>query len=131
MAKRQLCLHVGCVNYRCQGSKYCEKHREADEAKDRQRHQEYLNRRFNFQNKTITSDRAKFYQSAKYKRLRTQFLQENPICALCRVNKATEIHHIGENYWNEEDFYDTSMWRGLCHQCHCQVSTERKQGRKN
>lgn len=129
--KQSLCCHVGCVKFRVPGSRYCEKHREADEAQDRKRHQEYLDRRFNFQNKTITSDRAKFYQSAKYKRLRTQFLQENPICALCRVNKATEIHHMGENYWNEEEFYDTSMWRGLCHQCHCQVSTERKQERKN
>ena len=130
MSIKKLCCAPCCTRYRLDGHKYCEKHVEQYEAKDRQRHQEYLDRRFNFQNKTITSDRAKFYQSAKYKRLRAEFLQEHPICAMCRENKATEIHHMGEEYWNEEDFYDTSMWTQLCHQCHSKVSIDRKQERK-
>lgn len=131
MAKRQLCLHVGCVNYRCQGSKYCEKHREADEAQDRKRHQEYLNRRFNFQNKTITSDRAKFYQSTEYKRKRKLFLEQNR-CAYC-TEPATEVHHdyeVGYDYYNTTDFLDVSHWVPLCSYHHRQISNERKKDLK-
>lgn len=123
---RKLCCAPCCTRYREEGSRWCSIHRSKYEEQERIRHEEYLSNRFNYQNKTITPERQKFYQSAKYKRLRSQFLRENPICVLCGVNEATEIHHIGEDYWNEEQFFDTDMWRGLCHSCHTKVSNERK-----
>ena len=132
MAILRLCCAPCCSRPREEGSRYCSKHRESYEEKERERYKAYLERRFDFKNKTITPDRQKLYQSAEYKRKRKIFIEQNQ-CALCN-SPAEELHHewpVGYDYYNPTDFMNEEHWIPLCSYHHRQVSNSRKKELKN
>ena len=127
MAKRQLCLHVGCVNYRCQGSKYCEKHREADEAQDRKRYTDFLKGKYSRQH--TTSIYADLYRSSEWKELRKKTIEEHPYCAVCGTKYNLQVHHNyppGVDYSSPDMFFNSDALEVLCTSCHSKETDRRK-----
>ena len=122
--KQSLCLHPCCVRYRVPGHKYCEKHM-ADEDKDIQRKKEWLEKKY--QHRDLDSDKAKYYRSARWKKLRSEHLKEFPFCEMCG-GLADEVHHNyapGYNYHNDEDFYNPQALVSLCKKCHAKETSAR------
>lgn len=59
--------------------------------------------------------------TVEYRKLRLQFLFENPKCGVsfdgCSV-KATDIHHKYSGKDRSKFFLDTTTWIGVCRKCH-------------
>jgi hypothetical protein len=55
-------------------------------------------------------------QLSDYSRIRKEFLILNKICALCKRESATDIHHVAGR-WRER-LNDTKKWQPLCRGCH-------------
>jgi 5-methylcytosine-specific restriction protein A len=72
------------------------------------------------------------YNTSRWKKLRTQFLQEHPLCVKCKskcVIKAAEVvDHIQPHQGDEELFWDESNWQSLCKCCH-DKKTAKEDGR--
>ena len=58
----------------------------------------------------------------RWRKLRLAFLQENPLCAMCKadghVKQATELDHIQKHNGDPDLFYDWDNLQGLCHDHH-------------
>ncbi len=54
----------------------------------------------------------------RWRKLREQFLAENPLCVFCidenKVSAATELDHIQKHGGDPELFYDVENLQGLC-----------------
>lgn len=120
--KQRLCLHAGCPRFRLEGHRYCEKHL-SDETKDEERKRQWLEKKY--QHREMDPKKAKYYNSTKWKSFRARLLNERPICEMCGMDFSTEVHHIGRDYWNDNDFYDESMVRCLCKKCHSKITSQR------
>lgn len=59
-------------------------------------------------------ERQRFYQSAKWRRLRVVVLKRDVECQLCHERAATIVDHSDNNHMNN----DLSNLRGLCASCH-------------
>lgn len=68
--------------------------------------------------KPVAKKRAK--QLTKYSKLRIKFLEENPICCVCRENLATEVHHA-EGKENEL-LLKVESFRPICRPCHTRIT---------
>ena len=61
------------------------------------------------------------YNTAKWRKLRKQILNDCPYCVKCRISKndtILEIHHIMPPKGIEALFFDISNCIPLCRQCH-------------
>lgn len=122
---RRLCQHPCCSRFRVEGSKYCEKHRSSDEAKDKVREEERAKNRFANCKPSIY---ANLYQSARWKRESKAFIENSGRrCELCgRSDLRLQVHHnfsSGVDYTNE--FFDHSHWLVLCASCHEKITHNR------
>jgi len=73
-------------------------------------------------------ERAKFYSSVKWLKLRQLKLQNNPVCERCldyeRVSFATQVHHQTPFIQGKTDgekwalFLDYDQLQSLCAKCH-------------
>ena len=120
MPIRKLCCHPGCTSFRLSNSKYCEKHREKDEAKDNERYINYLHDKYSSDESRLPSDKQSFYRTTKWKNMRREFLLNNPYCIYCG-GLADQIHHDypeKTDYFNDEMFFDTDRWQPICADCH-------------
>lgn len=61
----------------------------------------------------------------KWKRLRASVLREQPLCAMCKTEWATDVDHIDNDPTNN----DRRNLQGLCHECHSRKTNE-DMGRK-
>lgn len=65
-----------------------------------------------------------WYMRARWRRLRVQILQEQPLCPEChaegQIRMATEVHHKLKHHGDEVLFYDRANLEGLCHFHHGQ-----------
>jgi 5-methylcytosine-specific restriction endonuclease McrA len=68
------------------------------------------------------AERAKFYNSAAWLRLRAAFLLANPLCAECGkrglVVEARIVHHVEERLRRPDLALDRSNLESLCPRCH-------------
>ena len=80
-----------------------------------------------------TKQVRKHRNTARYKRARQHFLEENPLCMMCQregfVRAATELDHIIPAWKHPERFWDESNWQGLCHGHHERKSMSERRGR--
>lgn len=64
----------------------------------------------------------KWYQCARWRRLRQLVLNEQPLCAECqkqgRLTPATAVDHIEPHLGDIEKFYSRENLRALCGPCH-------------
>lgn len=64
----------------------------------------------------------KLYADRKWRRLRKQFLEENPLCWYCqqsgRLTVATVVDHIRPHRGDLNLFWDVRNLRPSCKQCH-------------
>jgi 5-methylcytosine-specific restriction protein A len=66
--------------------------------------------------------------SARYKKARSRFLKQNPLCAECakptyynpsgRAVEATVLDHVVPHKGGVTLFWDMSNWQALCRRCH-------------
>jgi 5-methylcytosine-specific restriction protein A len=86
--------------------RYCEKH------------EKEMEREYNRNNRTYKY----LYNTARWKRLRTQFLKEHPLCEECKrkgiITSAEVVDHIIPHKGNKELFWDESNLQALCKECH-------------
>lgn len=126
MSVKKLCCAPCCTRYRLDGHKYCEKHVEQYEAKDRQRQLDFLSRKYQH-----TQSRAgSLYQSAEWRKLSKRLLQERKYCEFCG-EYATDVHHIRPAADYPELALDESNLIVLCKACHArETERERKERKK-
>ena len=102
-----------------------------------------FNKSSNGENK---KERAKFYSTEQWKKLRLAKLYEQPLCEVCKLKGmvenneekyltlAEEVHHLrsfmkGANY-NEQAmlFYDFNNLCSICKKCHSEIHTGNLKG---
>lgn len=65
--------------------------------------------------------------TSAWRKLRAQVLSEQPVCAMCGTEQATEVDHIVEREHGGDDRRDNL--RGLCRLCHAGKSASASRGR--
>lgn len=64
----------------------------------------------------------RFYNSARWRKLRAMFLRAHPLCVDCekleRATLATQVHHVEERRTNPARALDPTNLAGLCARCH-------------
>jgi len=103
---KKSCMHPGCrATYEGQGS-YCDAHKSEHSA----------GKAYNAYGRD--KDRQAFETSARWRKIRRAALARAPLCADClavrRVTMANEVHHVDDDYTNNED----SNLMCLCTSCH-------------
>jgi 5-methylcytosine-specific restriction enzyme A len=58
------------------------------------------------------------YHSPEWQALRRQVLLNRPVCALCRMKRATHVDHIKPHRGNLVLFLDPRNLQALCWSCH-------------
>jgi 5-methylcytosine-specific restriction endonuclease McrA len=65
---------------------------------------------------------ARFYNSARWQRLRREHRKRNPLCAACvrkgLVVPAECVHHVRQHNGSERWFFDPANLESLCLRCH-------------
>jgi 5-methylcytosine-specific restriction protein A len=68
------------------------------------------------------AERKRFYNSARWLKLRAAFLRANPLCLDCEargdLTPATTPHHVEERLANPDRALDWDNLRPLCSSCH-------------
>ena len=84
-------------------------------------------------NEENRKERAKFYGSTKWRKLRLNYIMYNPLCEQClqdnRTTPATQVHHKDSfmNYsgWmRTEMFFNQDNLMALCEECHGKIHGE-------
>ena len=67
------------------------------------------------------AERARLYQSKRWRRERREFLLLHPVCAMPGCSRAAQVvdHREGHRRadWRER-FWDSSTWQPMCDACH-------------
>lgn len=112
LARRSICKQGGCSRM-CEGS-YCEAHAKERKAKA------FTHRATPVTDEQLSAqrERAAFYHTARWKRLRKMKLRSNPICEMDQcLSLAEEVDHklpISEGGAT----LDLNNLQSLCHRCH-------------
>jgi len=101
----KLCTYPGCNCLVSNGTR-CPKHQRTERANG-----------FSGKRKQSASEWHSLYYSARWKRLRKEFLKSHPYCFLCGAN-ATIADHIHPHRGNLELFYDENNLQAMCWSCH-------------
>ena len=75
-------------------------------------------------------ERGRFYASAKWRKLRAKFLQDNPICSECNFALAVAVDHIVPRLDDKSRALDVTNLRALCTSCHARIG-QKFSGRLN
>lgn len=69
----------------------------------------------------------------RWRRMRTVFLQANPLCAYCErkglVTASSVVDHVVPHRFDPDLFWDESNWQALCKPCHDTVKAAEEAGR--
>lgn len=110
-----ICAELGCHQPTQRGSRWCDKHQDANS---------FLESRRNFDNDRRTNDPIyKMYSREPWPRFRAIMLAQNPICqriqngAQCR-NPAVLVHHLISPRARRDLFVDPVNVTCLCSHCH-------------
>lgn len=68
-----------------------------------------------------------YLRSEEFGQIRQQvFNRAKGICEICKVNIATEPHHIAYSHWYAGDVDVPENLVAVCHQCHCRIHGKEK-----
>ena len=126
MPIKKLCCAPCCSRYREEGSKYCSKHRESYEEKERERYKAYLERRYSH-----TQSRAdSFYKTKEWRDLSKRMLERYPVCQVCGENYSTDVHHRFPVADYPDMALDEDNLLCLCKSCHARITDEERKMRR-
>lgn len=118
MAIRRLCKVPGCCRLQEINSKYCIRHKETWEARDKELAEERAKKRFEHCKPSIYAD---LYQTARWKKESKEFIDKmGRRCEICgRTDLRLQVHHNYPKYYDyTNEFFDQSRWMCVCAQCH-------------
>lgn len=95
----KLCIFPGCRQFAIAGKCYCTNH--------------YVEKK-PFQSAT----RSNNYNTAEWRQLRKEVIQEHPYCDKCGREDHLQVHHILPPRGNTALFYDKNNLQVLCIYCH-------------
>jgi 5-methylcytosine-specific restriction protein A len=101
---KKICNYPGCTRLINPGEKYCPEHTREPVRKE--------------PFKKAFRSNAPLYNSAKWRKLRSAKIKENPWCAKCGADKHLEVHHLIPPRGNEELFFDADNIIVVCESCH-------------
>ena len=88
------------------------------------------------ENSEKRNERKKWYNNTRWRKLRIQKLQDQPLCEKCldeeKVTAAVDIHHIISFMSTEDEetkyqlFYDYDNLMSLCKECHQKIHNPTK-----
>jgi hypothetical protein len=58
-------------------------------------------------------------QLRQYKKTREEFLKENPLCGVCKIKHADQIHHKRGRFG--ERLVEAEYFLGTCWECHAKI----------
>jgi 5-methylcytosine-specific restriction endonuclease McrA len=116
--RRYICRHVGCaatIDHRG----YCGRHAAEHEYGVGPTHRP-------------RSPWRAWYQSARWKALRTEIVRRDQCCVVCGKETTLEVDHIRPHRGDEALFFDETNLQTLCKRCHSQkTSIELQQRRRD
>ena len=124
MPIKRLCCHAGCHRFRLPDSKYCEVHREADEAERERQKQEYLQKKYQHR----PSRYSELYNTMEWRLMRAEYLKDHPFCECCGTTENLQVHHKypeGVDYSSPEMFFNVNALETLCRRCHAKETSRR------
>lgn len=101
------CAHPGCYRIVPAGQRYCNAHSADGKSSGLFRGTE----------RETSAPYNGLYRTARWRRERRAFLNENPACAICG-GPARIVDHIVPHRGNESLFWDVGNWQPLCMSCH-------------
>lgn len=102
------CAHPGCYRIVPAGQRYCAVHASDGERKDGP---------FRGTKRWESASYNGLYRTARWRRMRREFLAGNPRCAMCG-GAAKVVDHIIPHRGDEALFWDEGNWQPLCMSCH-------------
>ncbi len=66
-------------------------------------------------------ERRKKYATQRWRKLRAEVLNGNPVCAICKVKPADTVDHI-QHHRGDPQFYDKSNLRPACRACNSSMA---------
>ena len=63
-----------------------------------------------------------------YLRLRAEFLEQRPVCEVCKCRPADHVHHRKGRYFG--NFLDVTTWTAACFLCHDWIHRNPEQARE-
>jgi hypothetical protein len=76
----------------------------------------------------VRSAYDKWYGLAAWKTLRGMKLRHDPLCEICFIKPATDVHHTDDSWktsGNWRLFITLELLQSLCHECHSRITMER------
>ncbi|MCH7421472.1 HNH endonuclease [Shewanella sp. MM_2022_3] len=121
----KVCNKAGCIQAHSNDNGYCNSHQKYYQEQVATRNKRYNDNR---------PPRHSFYFTNTWKRLRDQWIRENPLCCRCEalgiVKLATIVDHIIEIQDNPDLKDDYLNLQSLCHACHNTKTGEAARERK-
>ena len=65
----------------------------------------------------------------EYSILRKQYLEEHPICEVCNIRKASDIHHKNKRFKGRLN--EVEHWMATCRKCHQEIEDHKEWAREN
>lgn len=112
---RQMCHWPGCS--RAAEGYYCEGHKAQAEARKKE------TRLFAGTRRAASAEWHGLYNTARWKRMRKEFLQAHPFCERCG-QPATIADHITPHRGDAALFYSEANLQALCQACHSRKTLE-------
>jgi len=110
MPVKYLCKAVGCRSLVDKRGTYCSIHSHKQREDDERKLQWFNNSKYR-------NDWTELYNSARWRKERSEYLKENPVCVSCGAD-ATVVDHHTAHRGDETLFWDHNNFQGLCDSCH-------------
>lgn len=104
------CRHAGCIAYAEANISYCINHKKEQD-----------------QSNPIDEKRNKFLHTKRWKEIRRVKLLRNPMCEICLVEAAKDVHHLIARRENEMLESDINNLQALCKKCHSKITKKEMQ----
>jgi len=78
------------------------------------------------------ADNKTFYSSTSWRKLRTNKLNNNPICEVCNIKPATEVHHTIplSSTHGKDNALNYNTLQSICFDCHVAETIFERTGKR-
>lgn len=120
---RRLCCWPCCSNFRLPDSKYCEKHREAGEAREEAWKRSRNEKRKDSFEKAKRAN-STMYHTAQWRHLRAEAIADHPFCSRCGNKDNLQAHHRIPPRGDASLFYNRNNIEIICADCHRRITAQ-------